>query len=273
MNAWRTAACLAALTVAGFAHAANRALTELPPVPADAVHFAPPAPDAIPDTPLGAMIRFGRDVFTDTQRYAKGYVGNGLNCVNCHLDAGRLANAAPLWAAYVAYPSFRTKNDKVNTFAQRLQGCFRFSMNGKAPPADSAVIVGLTSYAFWLATGAPVGASLAGRGYPPVPQPPEAPDVARGAAAYRTHCAACHGANGGGVKSGKAYTFPPLWGRDSYNAGAGMHRISTAAAFIKANMPLGMGNTLTDQEVWDLAAFVNSKPRPPDPGTLKVRMP
>lgn len=71
MNAWRAAACLAALAVAGFAHAANRALTELPPAPADAVHFAPPAPDAIPDTPLGAMIRFDRDVFTDTQRYAR----------------------------------------------------------------------------------------------------------------------------------------------------------------------------------------------------------
>ncbi|MFO1398400.1 MAG: c-type cytochrome [Burkholderiales bacterium] len=227
--------------------------------------FTPPAADAIPDTPLGTMVRFGRDIFTDTQRYAKQYVGNGLNCVNCHLDDGRAANAAPMWAAFVAYPSFRTKNDKVNTFEQRLQGCFRYSMNGRVPPADSAVIVALTSYAYWLATGAPVGAELAGRGYPPVPAPASAPDAGRGATVYATHCAACHGADGAGLKAGNAYTFPPLWGRDSYNAGAGMHRVQTAAAFIKANMPLGQPNTLTDQEAWDVAAFVNSRPRPASP--------
>lgn len=235
--------------------------------------FTPPADGAIPDTPLGAMVRFGRDIFTDTQRYARAYVGNGLKCVNCHLDAGRAAGAAPLWAAYVAYPSFRDKNDQVNTFAQRLQGCFRYSMNGRVPPADSAVIVALTSYAYWLATGAPTGAALAGRGYLPVPTPARAPDAARGAKVYAMHCAACHGAKGAGLKEGKAYTFPPLWGRDSYNAGAGMHRVHTAAAFIKANMPLGQPNTLTDQEAWDVAAFVNSKPRPPDPRVLRVRTP
>jgi len=61
------------------------------------------------------------------------------------------------------------------------------------------------------------------------------------------------------------YSFPPVWGRDSYNGGAGMHTIATAAAFIKANMPLGQGNTLTDQQAWDLAAFINAQPRPPDP--------
>ncbi|MCC6194080.1 MAG: c-type cytochrome [Burkholderiales bacterium] len=207
------------------------------------------------------MIRFGRDVFTDTQRYAKPYVGNRLNCVNCHLDAGRLADSAPLWAAYVAYPAFRTKNDQVNTFGQRLEGCFRYSMNGRVPPANGAVITGLTAYAFWLATGAPVGAHLAGRGYPEVAQPPRKPSVARGEHVYEAHCALCHQADGAGVKE----TFPPVWGRESYNKGAGMHRVATAAAFIKANMPLGQGNTLTDQEAWDVAAYINSKPRPADP--------
>ena len=107
------------------------------------------------------MVRFGRDIFTDTPRYAKPYVGNSLSCQNCHLDAGSLANAAPMWAAYVAYPAFRTKNEQVNTFEKRLQGCFRYSMNGKVPPADSAVITALTAYAFWLATGAVFWLSMA----------------------------------------------------------------------------------------------------------------
>ena len=81
------------------------------------------------------------------------------------------------------------------------------------------------------------------------------------------------GAQGAGLKEGRKYTFPPLWGRDSYNAGAGMHRVHTAAAFIKANMPLGQPNTLTDQEAWDVAAYINGKPRPPDPRVLRVRTP
>jgi thiosulfate dehydrogenase len=237
----------------------------IPPAPAGALAFVPPDRNAIPDTPLGTMIRFGRDVFVDTQRYAKGYVGNAMNCVNCHLDDGRQAGAAPLWAAYVAYPAFSARDERVTTFGQRLEQCFRYSMNGRMPPADSAIVLGLVSYAYWLATGAPVGAHLAGRGYPPVAQPALAPDAMRGADVYRLHCAACHGVAGRGVKSGSSYAFPPLWGPGGYNAGAGMHRVPTAAAFIKANMPLGQGGTLTDQQAWDVAAYVNAQPRPKTP--------
>lgn len=243
----------------------------IPPAPAAAIVFTPPDEDTIPNSPLGAMIRFGKDVFVDTQRYAKKYVGNGMNCVNCHLDAGRQANSAPLWAAYVAYPAFRAKNQRINTFEDRLEGCFRFSMNGTMPPADSAVIVGLMSYSYWLATGAPVGAHLAGRGYPAVAKPALAPDKSRGAAVYTKHCAACHGADGAGLKAAGVYTFPPLWGRASYNAGAGMHRDATAAAFIQANMPLGQGGTLSDQEAWDVATYMNDHPRPPDPRLRAAR--
>jgi thiosulfate dehydrogenase len=51
-----------------------------------------------------------------------------------------------------------------------------------------------------------------------------------------------------------------------------MHRVNTAANFIKANMPLGKPITLTDQQAWDVAAFINSHERPQDPrftGTVK----
>jgi len=243
----------------------------LPPAPAQTVRFTPPPPEAIPDTPLGDIIRLGRDIFVDTQRYAKKYVRNGLNCVNCHLDAGRAAGSAPLWAAYVAYPAFRDKNEQVNTFQQRLEGCFRFSMNGTPPPADDLVMTALVAYSFWLATGAPVGAYLDGRGFPAIAPPPQPASAARGAAVYTAHCAACHGPEGAGTRAGATYTFPPLWGAMSYNKGAGMHVVATAAAFIKGNMPFGQPNTLTDQEAWDVAAFVNGKPRPPDPRQVARR--
>ncbi|MEO7155946.1 MAG: c-type cytochrome, partial [Vicinamibacterales bacterium] len=225
---------------------------EIPAVPASALRFTPPDESTIPNSPLGDMIRFGRDVFTDTQRYAKPYVRNGLNCVNCHLDAGRQSNSAPMWAAYVAYPAFRAKNQQVNSFAERLEGCFIFSMNGTMLPADSGVVIGLISYSYWLATGAPTGAQLAGRGFPAVEPPPLTPDTRRGSVVYVASCASCHGGDGAGSKAAGRYVFPPIWGGASYNAGAGMHRDHTAAAFIKANMPLGQGGTLTDQEAWDV---------------------
>ncbi len=237
----------------------------LPSPPANAITFTPPDESTIPNSPMGDIIRFGKDVFVDTQRYAKKYVGNGLNCVNCHLEAGRKAGSAPLWAAYVAYPAFRDVSKQVNTFTERLDACFRYSMNGRMPPLDDEVIVALTAYSFWLATGAPVGAHLSGRGFPEIPASALPPDPARGKAVYATHCASCHGADGLGLKAGATYAMPPVWGRDSYNGGAGMVNVKTAAAFIKANMPFGQGNTLTDQQAWDVAAFINAQPRPRDP--------
>ena len=258
-----TARRAAAAAVCCFAAAVSA--QPLPPTPANTIPFTPPDLSTIPNSPLGDMVSFGRDVFLDTQRYAKPYVGNKLNCVNCHLDGGRRANSAPLWAAYVAYPSFLTKNDQVNTFEKRLEVCFRYSMNGRMPPADSAVITGLVAYAYWLATGAPVGGHLTGRGFPEVSQPPQPASVARGQEVYTAHCSACHQPDGAGLKGNEGYTFPPVWGAQSYNKGAGMHVDATAAAFIKANMPPGQAESLTDQQAWDVAAYINSKPRPADP--------
>ena len=233
--------------------------------PTGAVYFSPPPESAIPDTPVGTMIRFGRDVFVDTQRYAKDWVGNGLNCVNCHLDAGRQPNAAPLWAAYVAYPAFSSRDQRVDTFAGRLQDCFRYSLNGKPPPGDGAVIAGLTAYSWWLAQGAVVGSQMAGRGYPEIADPPQPMSADRGKRVYAARCSACHGAEGNGQKTVERWLFPALWGRNSYNAGAGMHRPRTAAQFIRAKMPLGQPDSLSVQDAWDVAAYINAQPRPPAP--------
>jgi thiosulfate dehydrogenase len=228
--------------------------------------FTPPPDSAIPDDPFGAMVRRGRDIFTNTQKYAKQYVGNGLNCQNCHLDAGRRANSGPLWAAYVRYPRYLSKNDAVNTYAERLQGCFEYSMNGKPPPADSEIIKALTTYSYWLATGAPTGKDLAGFDYPKQGfASPEAPGYERGRKVYEKDCALCHGNDGQGQKVAGAYVFPPLWGTESFNWGAGMQQLDMAAAFIKANMPLSLGGTLDDQDAWDVAYYMDAHERPQDP--------
>lgn len=227
--------------------------------------FTPPDARKIPDTEMGAVIHTGEQIFLHTGLNAKAFTGNALNCVNCHLDAGRLAGSAPLWGAYPLYPAYRSKTKQVDTFAERLRGCFAYSMNGKAPPNGHEVLVALEAYAYWMATGAPTGAKLPGSGYKKLATPATAPDFVRGQAVFEAKCALCHGADGQGQRSGKTQVFPPLWGPQSFNWGAGMHSIDNASAFIKANMPLGQGGTLSDQEAWDVATFMNSQERPQDP--------
>ena len=228
--------------------------------------FTPPPDSAIPNNDFGKVVRLGRNIFNDTQHYAARYVGNTLNCRNCHLDSGRLAGSAPLWAAYVSYPAYRSKNKHVNSYGERLQGCFRYSMNGKAPDLGSKTLLALETYSYFLATGAPLGTTMKGRGYPALKTPAKPFSITRGEAVYKESCALCHGANGEGQNSadGKP-VFPALWGPHSFNWGAGMGNIKNASAFIKANMPLSQGNTLSDQEAWDVAAFVDSHERPQDP--------
>lgn len=227
--------------------------------------FIPPSEDSLPADKFGELVREGKDIFIHTDKLRGKYVNNGLKCVNCHMDAGRHANASPLWAAYTMYPAYRKKTGRVDTYEERLQGCFQYSMNGTAPPAGSRELVALTAYSYWLASKAPVGVALPGRGYPTLKKPAQTPSIERGAKVYAAQCALCHGGQGAGTQVDGVYVFPPLWGKDSFNWGAGMHRIDTAAGFIKANMPLSKPNSLSDQDAWDVASYINSHERPQDP--------
>lgn len=230
--------------------------------------FHPPADSDMPKNEFGKTIKLGQDIFVQTERYAREYVGkaSSLRCSSCHLDAGRLAHSAPMWGAYVSYPAYRSKNKKVNTFASRVQGCFKYSMNGKAPPLGDPVLVAVESYAYWLASGATIDPKIPGRGYPKVPDPPLPRDYSRGKQVFEQHCALCHGADGSGQHDASGQpVFPALWGAKSFNWGAGMASLKNASGFIKANMPLGLGGTLSDQQAWDVATFMDSHERPQDP--------
>lgn len=225
--------------------------------------------ESVKDDALGDAIKRGYSLFMNTQQmHSSGKVNNGMNCTNCHLSGGQVAGAAPMWAAYVAYPAYRSKNHRVNTYADRLQGCFLYSMNakeGQPPATTSPEILDLTAYSYWLSTNVMVNASLPGRGFSKIDKPEKKADFQRGKNVYQQKCAICHGKDGQGQSVSQRYVFPPLWGKDSYNWGAGMHRVNTAAAFIQANMPLGQGQTLTNQQAWDVALFINSHERPQDP--------
>lgn len=246
---------------------------ELPAAPSvsERGYHQPPPHRAYPEGPFGEAVKRGERLFNETSTYAPRYVGNGMECRYCHLDSGRLADSAPMWAAWTLYPAYRKKNDHVNSMEERIRGCFTYSMNAKdseaghAPEPGDPLLTDLMAYMYWLAKGAPTGVVLPGRGYPKLDKPEKPYDPKRGKVVYEAQCAICHGADGQGRKVDGRYVFPPLWGKDSYNWGAGMHRINTAAGFIKANMPLGKPDSLSLQEAWDVAAYINSHERPSDP--------
>ena len=230
------------------------------------VAFAPPPVSAIPKNKFGRMVLLGKEIFDNTPKYAGQYIGDGLSCENCHLASGTAAYSAPMWGAYPAYPRYQGKVHTVVTMTRRIQECFEFSENSHhLPPTTGKVIVALTAYSAWLARGAPTGAELPGRGYKALKLPPLTPSIARGRKDFVVNCEMCHGPHGQGMMIGHHYQFPPLWGPHSYNAGAGMHKVKLAAEFIQVNMPMGRGGTLTDQQAWDLAAYIDSHKRPPNP--------
>jgi len=142
-------------------------------------------------------------------------------------------------------------------------------MNGKKLAIDSKEMTSMVAYMKWLSSGIAVGEEIEGRGLPKIDFPDRAADPKAGQAVYERQCQHCHGVNGEGTRradsTDKGYLFPPLWGDDSYNVGAGMNRLLTAAQFIKSNMPFGAtyeNAILTDEEAYDVAAYISSKPRP-----------
>jgi thiosulfate dehydrogenase len=222
------------------------------------------APDerTLPEGPVGDAIRYGKKVLTETQRYALAYVGNGLNCSSCHLDAGRKGWASPWVGIWGVFPEYRSRSGKINALQDRINDCFERSMNGKALPNDSDEMRGILAYMWWLSKDVPTGAAVRGRGFARV-QISRPPDPKRGEAVYAAKCAVCHGVDGEGKEGANgAYLFPALWGPRSFNIGAGMARLGNAAGFVKSNMPLGQDNTLSNADAVDVAAYFTRKPRP-----------
>lgn len=235
------------------------------------VHQAPTIDELIADEKmhpeLKRVIMKGYDLFMNTQQLRGQYVFNDMNCRSCHMGEGRMAFSGPVWPAMTTLPNYRGKNKHVNNLEERIAGCFSYSMNGIPPEYGSDTMLALAAYHQWLAKGAQVFETrpIAGRGFQGLKEPALAPDYARGEAVYQEFCATCHGADGQGLRVNGQYTFPPLWGDRSYNWGAGISRIFTAAAYIHWNMPLGQPGKLSEQQAWDVAQFINSHERPQDP--------
>ncbi len=241
-----------------------------------------PAVDGLADDVWGHTVRLGRELTIATPKLigpevadpARRFAGNNLSCQSCHLNAGTGEFALPFVGVFADFPQYRSREGRVGTIEDRINGCMTRSLNGRELPVDGPDMRALVVYMKFLSTAIPVGSVTAGRGTPELPLLDRAADPKLGAAVYERNCAACHGANGAGQRSGavgdaRGYVFPPLWGPDSFNDGAGMARLVTIAGFVHANMPAGTTwktPALTNEEAWDVAGFVESPGAAPHEG-------
>lgn len=219
----------------------------------------------------GELAQYGENIIRNTFDYfyeADGQkIGNHLACSNCHLNGGTKAFAAPYVGLHQVFPTYIGREDKIESLEERINGCFERSMNGKAIAENSKEMRAIVTYIKQISSGTVSNKRLDGQGFVKIEIPDRAADLKKGAIVYANNCSSCHGENGNGQRkeNSKGYLYPPLWGDDSYNDGAGMSRVLTAARFIKGNMPLGATHdapVLTDEEAFDVAAYINSFDRP-----------
>lgn len=228
---------------------------------------------AIPaEYPNKKEILYGRTLIANTADYfgPKGIVkpiSNGMNCQNCHLQAGTKPFGNNYSAVTATYPRFRARSGTQETIHKRINDCFQRSLNGEALDSNSYEMKSIVAYINWLGSGVPKKHSPKGVGLTKVKFLDRAANPSQGQVLYQAKCASCHAADGQEIamSEGNGRTYPPLWGEKSYNEAAGLFRISNFAGYIKSNMPFGASYNnpqLSDEEAWDIAAFVNSQPRP-----------
>lgn len=218
------------------------------------------------------LVNYGKELIAHTADYLgpKGSVkrlSNGMNCQNCHLQAGTQPWGNNYFAVQATYPKFRERSGSVENQIKRVNDCFQRSLNGLALDSNSREMKAILAYIKWIGNDVPKKQIPKGSGIFKIKGLKRACDPVLGKTVYEQKCQSCHQANGEGILAadGKSYTYPPLWGKHSYNIGAGLYRISNFAGYVKYNMPFGVtyqSPQLSDEEAWDVAAYVNSMPRP-----------
>ncbi len=217
-------------------------------------------------------IVYGKELVAHTSRYlgpngSIKSISNGMNCQNCHLDAGTKPWGNNYFAVKSTYPKLRSRSGKIENTVKRINDCFERSLNGIGLAAESKEMKAMVSYIEYIGSDVPLNGKPRGTGLLKLTELKRPIDKIKGESVYIEKCQSCHGENGEGVLSAdkKEYTYPPLWGTHSYNQGAGLYRMSNFASYVKYNMPFGISfenPQLSDEEAWDLAAYVNQMARP-----------
>lgn len=211
--------------------------------------------------PIRSAARHGFEIMVETQTHAADYVGNKLQCTNCHFAGGDTTGGAQggisLVGVAAKYPDYDARDKKIIDLPERINGCFLRSMNGKPLPLDSELMLALVTYLHWISQEQPIYGELPFLGLKPLKKI-KSGEPAEGKRTYDVYCALCHRDDGQGGKE-----TPPLWGDGSFNSGAGFNNEITLATFIYWNMPyFDATPVLSEEQAFDVAAYILSHPRP-----------
>lgn len=227
-------------------------------------------PSQYPAGELGEMVKLGEAIImnTNTHPLTKDLVGNKLTCASCHIDGGKGNTIGTFIGTATAFPAYSAREKTVQTLQDRINNCFMRSMNGKRPIVDTKASIAMATYVTWLSEGLPMKmnpakpvtpyftATWPDKALVPLIKAATHDNYVRGQKIYAERCAACHGEDGQGSEA-----FPPVWGKDSYNTGAGMSKLEKMASWVEQNMPMGDTN-LSKQEAVDVTLYVDAQPRP-----------
>lgn len=235
-------------------------------------YWIPPDISTISDSNKKAQVEYGKELIAHTSKYLgpNGSVlkmSNGMNCQNCHLQAGTVIYGNNYGSVASLYPKFRARSGGIENIYKRVNDCFERSLNGKALDTTGKEMQAIVSYIKFLGSNVEKGKKATGSGFKDLDFPDRAADPVKGLTVYTAKCQSCHQANGEGqfTADKTEFTYPALWGKNSFNDGAGLFRLSNFAKYVKYNMPQGTtykSPQLTDEEAWDVAAFVVSQNRP-----------
>src|SRR6266705_321467 len=226
---------------------------------------------SLDNSKLSQDIKWGFRLFTNTPHEAPQFAPSKMSCNNCHLNAGQRERSLPLVGVAGMFPEYNRRSARLYSLNDRIVDCFLRSENAtggvedELPSTTSPEVLALSAYLTWLSRGTEVGKNPPWRGQNAIPAPMLVPidklDPGKGEAIYGERCVSCHGPDGQGVAIGDKKAGP-LWGPGSWNDGAGAARVYTLAGIIRYSMPYLDPGSLSDEEAQQIAAFINSKPRP-----------
>lgn len=238
---------------------------------AETNHPEPPEFRELPQDKTGLAIRYGFALLAETPIYigpngkSGRFARNKIACANCHMNVGAKPLGNSWLDAHSLYPQYRSREGKIQTLADRVNTCLQHNLAGKPLPVEGEEMRAILLYYRWLGRGRPVLDQDKDERLPKLEFLPVAADPAKGKVVFENSCVSCHGSDGAGRlrKDGLSYEFPPLWGKESFSVGTSMSRLSVLARFVKGNMPFEAKEKLSDEDAWNVSAYVLSQKRPP----------